>query len=214
VLGSWLGGEVGDAVAVIEGLPADTGEDQLKALGAAAASAGAVGLFHVAGVTPEAPTAAAALGGEPPERSIALTPAMIRAARDLLSTAEGDHLDAVALGGPHFSLGEFAQLLALLRGRRTAVPFYVCTSRHLVEALRRDDRLQVLDAAGLTIVADTGVLASAILPAGSGVLMTSSAAVAGYAPARTGYQAAFGSLDDCVASGIAGRIVRDETMWW
>ena len=29
-----------------------------------------------------------------------------------------------------------------------------------------------------------------------------------------GAQAAFGSLEDCVASAVAGRIVRDERPWW
>jgi predicted aconitase len=217
VLGSWLGAEIGNAIAVVEGLPNDVTEDQLKALGAAAASSGAVGLFHIAGVTPEAPTAAAALGGEPPERRIALTPAMLRAARDRLSTAGDGRLDAVALGSPHFSLGEFAALLALLRGRRSAVPFYVCTSRHVVESLRRDDRLQTLDAAGITVVADTCVVVTPILPeaeaAEGRVLMTNSGKFAHYGPANTGYHAVYGSLEDCVASAVAGRVARDEALW-
>jgi len=207
VLGSWLASEVGDAVAVIDGLPADTSEDRLKGL---AEAAGAVGLFHVAGVTPEAPTAAAALGGEPPEQTIALTPAMIRAARDRLSTEAGDGLAAVALGGPHFSLDEFAQLIALLRSRRSSVPFQVFTSRHVVEALRRDDRLQVLGAAGVAIVADAG-LAAIAWSMGDGALMTNSAALAG---GVRGAQAVFGSLEECVASAVAGRIIREERPWW
>lgn len=217
VLGSWLGAEVGNAVAVIEGLPGAVTEDQLKALGAAAASSGAVGLFHVAGVTPEAPTAAAALGGLPPERRIALIPALLRAARDRLSTAADGGIDAVALGSPHFSLAEFAALLALLRGRRSQVPFYVCTSRHVVEALRRDDRLQALEAAGVTVVADTCVVVTPILPEsgreGGSLLMTNSGKFAHYAPANTGYRVIYGSLEDCVASALSGRVERDETLW-
>ena len=94
------------------------------------------------------------------------------------------------------------------RGRRSSVPFQVCTSRHLVEALRRDDRLQVLAAAGVTLVADAGLAAIA---RSRGALMTSSAAIAGD---RAGGHAAFGSLEDCVASAVAGRIVRDERPWW
>ncbi|NIP81828.1 MAG: DUF521 domain-containing protein, partial [Gemmatimonadetes bacterium] len=61
VLGTWLGLEAGREVAAIVGLPETTSRDQLKALGAAAASSGAVALFHVVGVTPEAPTLDAAL---------------------------------------------------------------------------------------------------------------------------------------------------------
>ena len=52
------------------------------------AMAGAVGLFHVAGVTPEAPDTATALGGLPPERTIRLTPEMVRAARDRMRGAK------------------------------------------------------------------------------------------------------------------------------
>jgi len=62
VLGTWLGLAVGGEVAAILGLPEGTTRDQLKALGAAAASTGAVALFHAVGVTPEAPTLAHALG--------------------------------------------------------------------------------------------------------------------------------------------------------
>src|SRR5690606_32679396 len=135
VLGAWLGAELGGTIAVIDGLPAATSEDRLKALGAAAASSGAVGLFHVAGVTPEAPSVAAALGGLPPERTIRLTADMVRAARDRLSTVAGDRIDAVALGSPHFSLDEVDALERLLAGRRASVPIYVCTGRHVVREL-------------------------------------------------------------------------------
>ena len=82
-----------------------------------------------------------------------------------------------------------------------------------MEALRRDDRLQVLGAAGVTIFADAGLAAIAASTGGE-VLMTNSAALAGSAPGRTGAQLAFGSLEDCVASAVAGRIVRDERPWW
>ena len=64
VLGSLYGREVGNASRRRRGRCAASGEDALKAFGAAAASSGAVGLFHVAGVTPEAPDLATALGGQ------------------------------------------------------------------------------------------------------------------------------------------------------
>ena len=64
VLGHLLGQVAGTDVAVIVGLDHRAGEDRLKALGAAAASSGAVAMFHVAGVTPEAATAEAALAGQ------------------------------------------------------------------------------------------------------------------------------------------------------
>ncbi|MFZ5792225.1 MAG: aconitase X [Pseudomonadota bacterium] len=213
VLGAWYGAEIGNAIGVIDGLPASVSEDQLKALGAAAASSGAVGLFHVAGVTPEAPTLEAALGGRAPERVIRLTPAMLRAARDRLSTVTGEALDAVALGSPHFSLQEFDALDRLLAGRRVALPFFVCTGRHVVTELERQRRLKPLEAAGVTVVADTCVVVAPILPAKGGVLMTNSGKFAHYTPANTGYEVVYGSLADCVESAIRARVTRDESLW-
>ena len=213
VLGAWLGEEAGQAVAVIDGLAADLGEDRLKALGAAAASTGAVGLFHVAGVTPEAPTVQAALGGRPPEWTIRLSPAALRAARDRLSTAAGGHIDCVALGSPHFSLDEVAALEALLRPEPLRIPIYLCTGRHVADRLERDGRLAALRAAGVEPVIDTCVVIAPVLPPSGGVLMTNSAKFAQYAPANTGYQVVYGSLADCVATAYAGRLIRDESLW-
>ena len=106
ILGSLYGREVGNAVGVVTGLRAHPGEDALKAFGAAAASSGAVGLFHIAGVTPEAPDLDTALGGEPARQTIEVTPAMVEAARAGLSTAGAvDSIDAVAIGSPHLSTG-------------------------------------------------------------------------------------------------------------
>ena len=213
VLGSWLGATVGSEVAAITGLLADIDEDSLKALGAAAASTGAVGLFHVVGRTPEAPDLETALGGLPPAETIPLEPAMLRDARDRLSTTRADRIDAVALGSPHFSLAEFDALEALVGDKSFAVPFYVCTGRHVVDALDTAGRRTALEAAGVTVVADTCVVVAPILPDRGGVLMTNSGKFAHYSPANTGYDVIYGSLADCVASAETGRVRRDEALW-
>jgi predicted aconitase len=213
VLGSLLGRAVGSAVAAIAGLPRDVSEDRLKALGAAAASTGAVGLFHVAGTTPEAPTLEAALGGLAPERAIRVTPEMVRAARDGLSTTDSKRVDAVAVGSPHFSEAEFAELARLLSGRRLDIPFYVCTGRGVLRSLEAQGRLAPLEAAGITVVADTCVVVTPILPEGGGVLMTNSGKFAHYTPGNTGWQVLYGSLADCVGSAASGRLERDERLW-
>ncbi|HYB57939.1 MAG TPA: aconitase X catalytic domain-containing protein [Alphaproteobacteria bacterium] len=213
VLGSLLGREVGSAVAVIDGLPQGVSEDRLKALGAAAASTGAVGLFHVAGTTPEAPTLSAALGGLEPERVIRVTPQMLRSSRDSLSTTSDGRIDAIALGSPHFSADEFAELERLAAGRRFALPFYVCTGRGVLAALEAGGRLAALERQGVIAVADTCVVVTPILPAGGGVLMTNSGKFAHYTPGNTGWQVVYGSLADCVATALTGRLERDERLW-
>ena len=212
VLGSLYGRLVGNAVGVITGVPLRPWEDLLKAFGAAAASSGAVALFHVAGVTPEAPDESSALNHQPPRERIAVTMEMVRDAQRRLSTAESaDRIDAVAIGSPHLSLEEMDVLRGLVAGRHTAVPLYACTGRHVLRLMERDGHRAELERSGVVIVADTCVVVTPMLPERPGaILMTNSGKFAHYAPSNTGYAVLYASLADCVESAIAGRPVISE----
>jgi predicted aconitase len=209
VLGSLYGREAGNTVGVVVGVDGHPGEDALKAFGAAAASSGAVGLFHIAGVTPEAPDLATALGHTPAEATVVVTDQMVRDAQARLSTAAGaDRVDAVAIGSPHLSAAEVERLEALIAGRKLVVPLYACTGRHVLAALDGGGRRKALEVLGVVIVADTCVVVTPILPERTGgVLMTNSGKFAQYAPGNTGYAVLYGSMADCVESAVAGRPV-------
>ncbi|NUS21030.1 MAG: DUF521 domain-containing protein [Mesorhizobium sp.] len=209
VLGSLYGREVGNAIGVVTGVAGHPGEDALKAFGAAAASSGAVGLFHIAGVTPEAPDAETILAAPEPEAVIRVTPEMAAKARGGLSTAGAPKaIDAVAIGSPHLSYAEFDSLERLIAGRRLAVPIYACTGRHALALLEQDGGRKRLEASGVVIVADTCVVVTPIMPdLGNGVLMTNSGKFAHYAPGNTGYGVLYASLADCVESAVVGRPV-------
>ncbi|MBB3235368.1 aconitase X [Phyllobacterium endophyticum] len=209
ILGSLYGREIGDAVGVVTGIARHPGEDALKAFGAASASAGAVGLFHVAGVTPEAPDLATALHNQSPQAVIKVTAEMIADSRRRLSTApDMERIDAVAIGSPHLSVAEFDRLESLIGKRKLKVALYACTGRHALVALEADGRRAALEAAGVVIVADTCVVVTPILPDIEGaVLMTNSGKFAHYAPGNTGYGVIYGSMSECVESAVLGRPV-------
>jgi len=215
VLGHLTGRLAGERIPVIDGVTVQATEDQLKALGAAAASSGAVALFHVVGVTPEAPTLEAAFQGRAPLSSTTVGMPELRAARLELTTATGDGLDMVLLGSPHFSLAEFRQLAPLLVGqvRRPRVRFLVTTSRAVALLAERSGLLEPLRRFGGQITVDTCPLASPMLPPEIRTLMTNSAKYAYYAPGMLNAQVVYGSLADCVRSAVAGRVVRDERLW-
>jgi len=214
VLGTWLGLEVGRDIAAIVGLPATVTRDQLKALGAAASSTGAVALFHVVGATPEALTLDAATQGQSAVRTITLAADMLLGSLARLSTSDvADGVDAVAVGSPHFSIDEFENLKRLLSGRRLAVPFYACTARGTLLALEERGDAGILREAGVEIIVDTCVVVTPILPASGGVLMTNSGKFAHYGPANTGYEVLYGSLKDCVESAVAGSVVSSREIW-
>lgn len=208
-VGHAIGKHCGARVPAIVGLPAETGEDDLKALGAVAASAGAVALFHVVGLTPEAPTMAAAFGGAAPEATLRLSADDLRATvRGLSTVPDGTALSAVSLGTPHFSLAEFERLMPLVDGPRPVVDVYVNTHRAVLAALEARGWAERLEAAGVTLVVDTCTYVTAIIRDLAGAVMTNSGKMAWYAPGNLGIDIAFGSLADCMASARAGRVVR------
>jgi predicted aconitase len=215
VLGHLMGRLAGDQVPVIEAIAVKPAEDQLKALAAAGASSGAVALFHVVGVTPEASTLDAACQGHVPKRQIAVTMVDLRRARRDLTTAADATLNMVVLGSPHFSLAEFAQLAPLLAGRRRHpdVRFLVTTSRAMALLAERAGHLDAMRAFGGELTVDTCILATPMLPPEVKLLMTNSAKYAYYSPGMLDTQVTFGSLADCVRSAEAGRVTRDESLW-
>jgi predicted aconitase len=207
--GLFTGKQCGDAIAAITGLPRSTSEDDLKALGAAAASSGSVAMFHAVGLTPEAPDLETATGGIDVPVAGRLGPMEVADLLSKLSTVkDGAALTAVALGTPHFSLSEFGRLMPMLALAPFAVPIYVNTGRHEWERLQADGRAARLEDAGVTVVVDTCTYVTAIIRDLSGAVMTNSGKWAYYAPGNLGVDVAFGTLADTLHSARAGRVVR------
>jgi len=214
VLGHLIGTVTGNRIPVIDGLPGRNSEDNLKALGAAAASAGSVALFHAVGVTPEANTLADALQNMPAEDEIDVGPDLIASYRDSLSTSASQGISAVSIGTPHFSTNEFRRLVALLQGFRKhpGLDFWVSTSRHVRSEIEAMGWLSVCEAAGIEVLVDTCTYVTPVLRT-DGVVMTNSAKWAYYAPGNLGIGVVFGSLEECVKSAQIGRVWRDARLW-
>lgn len=215
VLGYLIGSQSANRIPVIDGLPSSVTEDQLKALGAAAASSGAVALFHAVGITPEATTLDDAFQHQPPEQTVAVTLPMLRQMRDKLATVPDGAINVIALGSPHFSMTEFADLLPLIEAYPppSSVEFIVCTNRIVQVNLQKRGWLERLQAAGVQIVVDTCVVVTPIVRAHDGVLMTNSGKFAHYAPGNIGFQVVYGSLEECVRSASQGQVWRDQELW-
>lgn len=215
VLGHLVGKIAGDLIAVIEGVDVVPTEDHLKAFSAAVASSGRVALFHIVGVTPEAGTLDAAFQGRAPRQTQEITIADLRAARRELTTADGQPLDMVILGSPHFSVAEFVQLAPLVAGKRrhAKVKFLITSGRFMKEMAEKAGVLGPIVDFGAQITLDTCILASPMLPPEIKTLMTNSPKYAYYAPSLLNTRVTFGSLADCVRSAVEGRVVRDDSLW-
>jgi predicted aconitase len=215
VLGHFTGKAAGERIPVLANLRVRPSEDQLKALGAAASSSGSVALFHVVGVTPEAPTLEDALRGRPARETVEVRVEDLRRARAELSTAAGEALDLVVLGSPHFSFDEFRRLAPLLEGkkRHEKVTFLVTTSRIMRDLAAKAGLLRALEDFGGRVTVDTCILATPMLPKTVRTLMTNSGKYALYSPGLLNVGVAFGSLEDCVDSAVAGRLTRARSSW-
>ena len=215
VLGHLVGKVSLDKIPVISGMNVRPNEDQLKALGAASASSGGVALFHMVGVTPEAQTLESAFQGRQPQETIAVTMDMLRESRRALTHTDSEKLDMVVLGSPHFSLAEFKQLAPLVQGKQKHpdVKFLVTSSRAMTQLAKQAGFLDTLQTFGAQLTVDTCILTSPMLPPELKYLMTNSAKFAYYAPGLLSKEITFGSLKDCVASAIEGRVIRDESLW-
>lgn len=220
VLGHLVGSLAEDKIPVIEGLPVDVTSDELKAFCAAAASSGEVALFHAIGVTPEANTLEQAFQGAKPQRIIDIRLSDLRRSLTDLSTAkEGDDLDLVVLGCPHFSFDEFRELAMLIQGwtkkgrkLHPNVKFVVISSQTSYALLQRSDFLDVLTDFSVEITLDTCIFHTPMVAPDTKVIMTNSGKCAYYAPGLLGVKVSFGSMAECVDSAVNGNVCRKEVL--
>jgi predicted aconitase len=207
-VGYRLGELAGSRVAALTGLPAETSEDDLKALGAASASSGAVAMFHAVGITPEATDLAQATGGKGGLEECRLDGRSLRHAVSKLCPVEpGEPIAAVCLGTPHFSVTEFRRLANLVSGRRAETPFRVSTSREIADTLANEDCFDALDAFGMQLVVDTCTYLAPMKGVGDGVILTNSAKWAHYGPGNLARRAGLMDMARCVRCAEAGRVV-------
>jgi predicted aconitase len=207
-----LGGIIGEAcgsywqVPMIEGIETVPGSDALKHFGTALASFGSVALFHMPGITAEE----AIFGGSPPP-AVAIAPEAIKAFLDRYD-APNDKLDVVVFGAPQLSLFEMEAVARALDGRYVhhATTVLVATSPEIKHAADRMGLTSRIEASGAVVAQGICFYQSYAreMAEANGWcrLMTNSAKlvniIGGY-----GYRPTLASLDRCVASAVAGRVL-------
>jgi predicted aconitase len=208
-IGHVAGERAGARVPAITGMPADATEDELKALGASAATSGAVALFHAIGITPEAATLEQATHGLEPTAKTRITLTDLRSAVASLSLFEaGEPIAAVCLGTPHFSMQEFTAFSRLIEGVTPAdgVEIYVSTSREIAAQVNAHPMHERLQRFGVQIVVDTCTYLAPVVRAPSGIILTNSVKYAHYGPGNLKRRVGLMTLERCIRSAIAGKV--------
>lgn len=189
-LGYYVGKQVKNKIPYFTGIK-DANTDQLKALGAAMAASGAVALYHVEGLTPEADLV----------KKDRLETIMV-GKKELDETYEtlnsGKNPDIVILGCPHASLREISMLSGKLEGKRLKKPIWICTSRVMKEAADRMGFTEIIEKAGGNVVADTCMVVSPIEKMGYKTTGVNSGKAANYLPGFCKQEVVFANIDKLI----------------
>ncbi|MFZ5559058.1 MAG: aconitase X [Pseudomonadota bacterium] len=140
-------------VPVFHGLRRAPVADELKHLGAALASYGSMGMFHMVGVTPEAPTLEAALGRNRPHTEMTVTNADLERLYRSYDLRDG-RCDLIVFSGPQLSLWELKNLSQRFAGKQVkdGTQVFVTSSNGVLSAGRKLGYVQALEAAGVTLM--------------------------------------------------------------
>ncbi len=217
LLGYRVGMLAPNAIPAVTGLEqAHPTADDLKAFGAAFATTSAAPMFHIVGVTPEAPTLSAATGGQ-------ALPAFRVTRSDLagdwhhFNPTTGETIDLVALGNPHFSFDECRALAQLCAGRtkHADVALTVTLSRATHTRIVEAGIAAALEAFGATFVRDACwcTVMQPIVPPAARTILTNSGKYAHYGPGLSGKQVRFAALADCVEAAVTGRTPAAPPAW-
>jgi predicted aconitase len=211
-LGGIVGARAGSywEVPVIEGIETQPGSDELKHLGAAMASFGSVPLFHLVGITPEAPNLAAACDGN----SLTAEPITESDFSAFFARygGKGEKLDVVVFSAPQLSLLEMQSLAELLDGKKlhADTSLLAATSPVVAADARRLGLVERIESSGALVLEGMCFYQSYAREIGEANgwkrLMTNSVKltniIGGY-----GYEPTLSNMENCVASAIAGKIV-------
>lgn len=140
-LGFIIGQKIVNRVPVIEHY--NFSRTDLKNMGAAMAAAGGIALFHVEGLTPEAPDMKAVFAGREPASVITITQQDI----DSLRTPHPEQAELIVFGCPHLTFDEAAALSAKLAGRRLKKTVWICMLPNEKLKFEKTDHYSTLDTA-------------------------------------------------------------------
>jgi len=208
LLGYFTGATVQERIPVLNGRFARPDLIRHKHFGAAAASSGGVEMYHLVGVTPEAPTLERAFGPNEPEQVITYGEAERRRTyEELNSKAQDREVDYVMLGCPHAALEQIEEVAGLLAGRRISenCNLWVFTSRAVKSIADSRGLTQAIRTAGGAVLTDTCSAIGQAIPPGTRVAALDSAKQAHYLPAIMGIQAWFGTTRECIEAALTGR---------
>ena len=189
--------------------PEQATQDNFKGMGAAMATSGAVQLYHIEGITPEACTGLEnALVDPKKTEKLTVTDADIKKTYETLSTATDPKVDLIIMGCPHFSLNQLKEVALLLKGKciKNDVYLWIFIPAGLKELAMARGFGKIIEQAGGILMVDTCPALTQFKPVGVEIVASNSAKQIHYYTAEfPEIRTWFGSVEECIQSAISGR---------
>jgi len=203
-LGFFAGRVCGLHIPAFVGLPPPRLE-AARQLAAALATSGGASMFHIVGVTPEAPTLDAALHRQPPEQRVKFDRRELAQVYRELRSITGAEIDLVYFGCPHATLQEIAEIATALCGKTVhpGTMFLISTAYAVEMQARRLGFAQQIEAVGGQFMTDT--CPTNVLWPRPRRMITPNVKNCFYARNLLGCEVALASLEDCIRAAETGR---------
>jgi len=196
-LGYMVGKEVGDGIPYFV-LKNKSNNTELKSLGAALASSGAVALYHIENETPEFSVSGKDDLIKNNSDKVVITSQNIKETSDKLTNSSKNEADLVCLGCPHASLEEIKGIANIVKDKKIRNELWVCTSINVKAAADRMGYTKIIESAGGHIVCDTCMVVAPIEDMGYEIIGVNSAKAANYVPSMCGLEVIFDEVENLI----------------
>ena len=199
------GKKIGHGIPVFTGLPKHISKEALRNLGAQLNTSGAYDMYHILGVTPEAPDLETAFGKKEPQKKVIITDDDFEEILKDISLEGNRKIDFVMFGCPHFTLDEVKHIAGRIKDKKLKKDMYILTSSYIKDMAIRMGLNDIIENSGGSIIPDTCPDQPCWKHLKGKIGVTESPKCA-YYPQRRGIHFVIRDLDKCIEAALTGKV--------
>ena len=199
------GKKIGHGIPVFTGLPEHISKEALRNLGAQLNTSGAYDMYHILGVTPEAPDLETAFDKKEPQKKVIITDDDFEEILKDISLEGNRKIDFVMFGCPHFTLDEVKHIAGRIKDKKLKKDMYILTSSYIKDMAIRMGLNDIIENSGGSIIPDTCPDQPCWKHLKGKIGVTESPKCA-YYPQRRGIHFVIRDLDKCIEAALTGEV--------
>ena len=199
------GKKIGHGIPVFTGLPRHISKEALRNLGAQLNTSGAYDMYHILGVTPEAPNLETAFGNKEAQRKVIITNDDFENVLKEISFEGNRKIDFAMFGCPHFTLDEVKYIADKIKNKKLKKDMYILTSSYVRDMAIRMGLNNIIENSGGSIIPDTCPDQPCWHHLKGKIGITESPKCA-YYPQRRGIYFVIRDLDKCIEAALTGKV--------